>query len=35
MKHRKHGARLLGLLAVAALGAMAFAASAQAVNPGS
>jgi hypothetical protein len=34
MKHRKHGARLLGLLAVAALGAMAFAASAQAVNPG-
>jgi hypothetical protein len=34
MKHRKHGARLLGLLAVAALGVMAFAASAQAVNPG-
>jgi hypothetical protein len=34
MKHRKHGARLLGLLAVAALGVMTFAASAQAVNPG-
>jgi hypothetical protein len=33
MKHRKHGARLLGLLAVAALGVMAFAASAQAVVP--
>ena len=34
MKHRKHGAGLLGLLAVAALGAMAFASSAEAVNPG-
>jgi len=31
MNHRKHRARLLGLLAVAALGVMAFAASAQAV----
>jgi hypothetical protein len=34
MNYRKHGARLLGLLAVAALGVMAFAASAQAVAPG-
>lgn len=34
MKHRTHGARLLGLVVAAALGAMAFAASAQAVNPG-
>jgi hypothetical protein len=34
MTHRKHGARLLGLLVVAALGVMAFAASAQAVAPG-
>ena len=34
MEHRKHGARLLGLLIVAALGVMAFAASAQAVVPG-
>ena len=34
MRYRKHGARLLGLLAVAALGAMALAASAQAVTPG-
>ena len=34
MDHRKHGARLLGLLAVAALGLMAFAASAKAVAPG-
>ncbi len=31
MNYRKHGAKLLGLLAVAALGAMALAASAQAV----
>jgi hypothetical protein len=34
MEHRKQGARLLGLLAVAAFGLMAFAASAQAVAPG-
>jgi len=34
MNHRKHGLRLLGLLAVAALSAMALAASAQAVTPG-
>jgi hypothetical protein len=34
MKGRKRAARLLGLLAVAALGAMAFAASAQAAAPG-
>ena len=34
MEHRKHGARLFGLLAVAAVGVMAFAASAQAVVPG-
>jgi hypothetical protein len=34
MNHRKHGARLLGLLVVAALGVMAFAANAQAVAPG-
>jgi hypothetical protein len=34
MKHHKHGARLLGLLVVAALGVMAFAASAGAVAPG-
>ena len=34
MKKRKHGAQLLGLLAVAAVGVMAFAASAQAVVPG-
>jgi hypothetical protein len=34
MNQRKHGARLLGLLVVAALGVMAFAASAQAVVPG-
>jgi hypothetical protein len=34
MNERKHGARLLGLLVVAALGVMAFAASAQAVAPG-
>ncbi len=33
MNYRKHGAKLLGLLAVAALGAMALAASAQAVVP--
>ena len=34
MEHRKHGARLFGLLAVAAVGVMAFAASAQAIVPG-
>jgi hypothetical protein len=34
MNQRKNGARLLGLLVVAALGVMAFAASAQAVAPG-
>jgi hypothetical protein len=34
MEQREHGARLLGLLVVAALGAMAFAANAQAVAPG-
>jgi hypothetical protein len=34
MKHRKHGTRLLGLLAVAALGVLAFTASAEAVAPG-
>ena len=34
MRYRRHGTRLLGLLAVAALGAMALAASAQAVTPG-
>ena len=35
MKHRTHGARLFGLLVVAVLGVMAFAASAQAVvEPG-
>jgi hypothetical protein len=34
MRHRKSGARLLGLVVVAALGVMAFAASAQAVAPG-
>jgi hypothetical protein len=34
MNHRKHGLRLSGLLVVVALGVMAFAASAQAANPG-
>ena len=34
MKHKKNGLRLIGLLAVAALGVMAFAASAEAVAPG-
>jgi hypothetical protein len=34
VKHRENGLRLIGLLAVAALGVMAFAASAQAVAPG-
>ena len=34
MRYRSRGARLLGLLAVAGLGAMALAASAQAVTPG-
>ena len=34
MKHKRNGLRLIGLLAVAALGVMAFAASAQAVTPG-
>lgn len=33
MRYRRHGARLLGFLAVAALGAMALAASAHAVTP--
>ena len=33
MSHRKHGLKLLGLLAVAALGVLAFASAAQAVVP--